>query len=98
MASQIKRRSQFCHPSEYIMAKFQTMPRIGTSGTNGVLKGRGASGCLRRITQTPAQTITNAKRVPMLVMWPTTDNGSRAENGATKAMNSRFDLHGVRNF
>ena len=33
-------------PSEYIMAKFHTMPRIGTRGTSGVLNGRTGVGVL----------------------------------------------------
>src|SRR5690348_12507240 len=98
MTSQIIRRNQFDSPSEYIIAKFQTTPRIGTTGTHGVRNGRAVSGCVRRITQTLAQTMTKANRVPMLVMCPTTDSGRKAEKGATKIMNSRFERHGVRNF
>src|SRR5271157_2201573 len=95
MISHTISRAQFDQPSEYIMAKFQTMPRIGTSG---VLNGRGASGFFTRITHTPAHTITNANRVPMLVMCPTMLRGRNAENGATKKKNSMLDRHGVLNF
>src|SRR5579863_3424846 len=98
ITSQTIRRNQLLHPSEYIMAKFQTMPRIGTSGTSGVRNGRGVSGCARRITQTPAHTMTKANRVPMLVISPTTESGRKAEKGDTKSMNKRFERHGVRNF
>src|SRR5471032_1109185 len=98
MASQTISRSQFDQPSEYIIAKFQTMPRMGTSGTSGVLNGRGASGFFTRITHTPAHTITNANSVPMLVIWPTMLSGRKAENGATKKKNSMFERHGVWNF
>src|SRR5947209_12994723 len=95
MRSQIISRSHFDQPSEYFMAKCQTMPRIGTSGTSGVRNGRGASGFFTRMTQTPLHTITNANSVPMLVMRPTMLNGRSAENGATKKKNSRFERHGV---
>src|SRR5580692_5760708 len=98
MTSQTIRRSQFDQPSEYISAKLTTMPRIGTTGTHGVLNGRGCSGCFQRITNTPAQTITKAKRVPMLVMRPTMLSGRKAENGATMKKNKMFDRHGVRYF
>ena len=33
----------------------------------------------------------------MLVMWPTTEIGAKAENRLTKTMNSRFERQGVRN-
>ena len=57
-----------------------------------------ARGCFTRITHTPAQTITKAKRVPMLVMRPTMLSGKRAENGATKRKKSMLERHGVWNF
>src|SRR5579885_141363 len=97
MTSQMISRSQLSIPSEYIIAKFQTIPRTGTQGTQGVRNGRGVSGCLRRITHTLAHTITNANSVPMLVMCPTTESGRKAENGDTNRQNSRFERHGVRN-
>ena len=43
------------------------MPRIGTTGTNGQRNGRSASGSIRRMISTAAQTITKANSVPMLV-------------------------------
>src|SRR5271157_5671453 len=98
MISHTISRAQFDQPSEYIMAKFHTMPRIGTSGTSGVLNGRGASGFFTRITHTPAHTITKANRVPMLVMCPTILKGRKAEKGATKKKNSMLERQGVLNF
>src|SRR6185503_2131113 len=97
MASQTINRSQFAGPSEYIMAKFQMMPRIGITGTHGVRNGRGVSGYVRRMIKTAAHTMTNANSVPILVMCPTTESGRKAENGVTKSMNSKFERHGVRN-
>src|SRR6266542_226473 len=91
-------RIQFDQPREYIIAKLKRIPRIGTRGTSGVLNGRFTSGFFTRITQTPAQTITNANNVPMLVMCPTMISGRNAEKGATKKKNSRFERHGVWNF
>src|SRR5271157_1920787 len=98
MTSQTISRSQLDQPSEYIMAKFQTMPRMGTSGTSGVLNGLAAPGFFTRITHTPAHTMTKANRVPMLVMCPTMLKGRKAEKGATKKKNSMLDRHGVLNF
>ena len=48
------------------------MPSTGNTGPNGTLNGRCASGRLTRSTSTAAQTTTNAKSVPMLVISPTT--------------------------
>src|SRR5579862_2611137 len=98
MASQMIRRSQFDRPREYISAKFTIIPSMGTRGTQGVRNGRAWPGFRTRMTHTPAQTMTNAKRVPMLVMRPTILSGSSAENGATKKKNSRFERQGVWNF
>src|SRR5579864_5711753 len=97
MTSHTISRNQFIAPREYIRAKFTIIPRIGTSGTHGVRKGRGICGLVRLITNTALQTMTNANRVPMLVMFPTTESGNSAENGATQTINSRFDRHGVWN-
>src|SRR5579863_8807130 len=98
MASQTISRSQFDPPSEYISAKLTIMPRIGTTGTQGVWNGRACPGFFTRITQTPAQTITKANNVPMLVIRPTMLSGRNAENGATKKKNSTFERHGVCSF
>ena len=70
---------------------------MGTSGTSGVRNGRGSSGCVLRMIMMPPQTSTKANSVPMLVMWPTTEIGGKAENRPTNTMNSRFERHGVRN-
>src|SRR5580692_6656674 len=93
--SHTNRRSQFDQPNEYISAKLTRIPKIGTSGTQGVRKGRAWPGFFKRITQTPAHTITNANNVPMLVIRPTRLRGRKAENGATKKKNSMFERHGV---
>ena len=81
-----------------IIKRQVTMPRIGTSGTNGVLNARGISGCLFRSTHTPMHTNIKAKSVPMLVISPTTLAGTKAANRLTNNMNSIFDFAGVRNF
>src|SRR5215471_15691009 len=95
--SQMIRRNQFIAPSEYIMEKLTIIPKAGMTGTQGVRKGRGTPGWVRRMIQTATQTMTNAKSVPILVMWPTTERGRKAERGATKNRNRRFERHGVRN-
>ena len=68
------------------------------SGTHGTRNGRGRSGCVLRIINTAAQTITNANSVPMLVMSPTTATGRNAPISATTPMKSIFDFHGVSHF
>jgi len=45
--------------------RHESTPRMGVTGTNGTRNGRAAPGFVLRITNTPAQTITKAKRVPM---------------------------------
>ncbi len=50
----------------------ETIPKIGTKGTNGVLNERGKLGCVLRNIIMPAHTSTNANKVPMLVISPTT--------------------------
>src|SRR5215472_12431992 len=97
MSSQTTKRSQLLRPREYIKAKLTSIPKIGTTGTQGVRNGRSCAGFFLRITQTPAHSITKANSVPMLVMRPTMLRGRNAENGAMKKKNSRFERHGVRN-
>ena len=64
--------------------KQNTMARIGTNGTRGVLNGRFRSGlCLRR-TITDADTIINAASVPMFTSSAISVMGKKAEiNPAT---------------
>ena len=42
------------------------IPRIGTSGTSGVLNGRGRSGRFIRSAETPAHAMTNAWLTPLV--------------------------------
>src|SRR4051812_24952474 len=72
------------------------MPRIGTTGTIGVLNWRGALGSRTRRIHTPAHTSTNANSVPIDVISPTMSSGRNAANTPTNTKNSRFDFHGVR--
>ena len=71
------------------------MPKIGTSGTRGVLKARGRSGIFFRITQMPAHTNIKANKVPMLVISPTTRAGINAAKRLTNIMNKKLLLTGV---
>ena len=77
---------------EKIIAEQMSIPRIGTSGTKGVVNGRTASGFFLRITQTPAHTITKANRVPMLVKSPATLPGTNAANRPTNTNKIMLDL------
>jgi hypothetical protein len=54
------------------------MPRMGTSGTSGVLKGRCRSGCRTRSTHTPAQTMVNASSVPIFTSSASRSMGRKA--------------------
>ncbi len=72
------------------------MPRIGTTGTNGVLNGRCKSGRRTRSTHTPAQTITNASSVPMLVISFKMPMGRMAGRKATKTPTTMDEIQGVR--
>ena len=95
-ASQMKRRTQVSVPSEYIMAKQTMMPKIGTRGTMGARYGLGASGSERRKNITPAHTITKANKVPMEVICPNLEIGTKPAKRLTNAMNNRLDRQGVR--
>ena len=98
MANQMINRSQVSPGKDTIIPKHDRMPRIGTKGTNGVLNARGRLGWVLRRTITPTHTKTNARRVPMLVISPTTRAGTKAANKLTKSINNKFDLLGVPNF
>src|ERR1043165_383807 len=58
------------------------MAPIGTSGTQGVRKGRGRFGSVRRRIRMPAATRINANKVPMFVNWT---SSSRFATEAAKA-------------
>ena len=96
-ASQIINLNQVSPGSENIINRQQTIPNIGIKGTNGVLKALGRSGCVLRKMIIPAHTNTNASKVPILVISPTTVAGTKAANKLTNTMNKRFDLEGVPN-
>ena len=96
MAIQMMSRSQVSHGKKAIITAQVRIPMMGTKGTHGVLKARGASGIECRIIHTPPHTITKANRVPMLVISPTTLIGTRAANKLTKIQKRIFDFQGVR--
>ena len=60
----------------------ETIPRIGTSGTNATLNGRCISGLRTRSTQTPPHTITNASSVPIETSSPSNPMGKNAATAA----------------
>jgi hypothetical protein len=98
MIIQIIKRNHVSPGKNTIINKQVKIPSIGTNGTNGVLKLRGALGMVLRITNTPIQTRINANSVPMLVISPTTLAGTNAANKLTKTMNSKLFFAGVLNF
>ena len=97
-ANQTIRRIQVSSGKPTIIPTQTKIPRIGTSGTSGVLNGRGASGIVLRITIIPIQTKTKANKVPILVISPTIRAGTKAANKPTKMKKRTFDFQGVLNF
>ena len=95
---QISAEISVSFPRDKIIPEQTTIPKIGTSGTNGVLNGLSAVGFLTRSTQMPAHTKTNANNVPKLVRSPAILPGTKPANNPTKIKRSAFDLKGVRNF
>ena len=81
-----------------IMPKQTITPSTGTSGTNGVLKARGASGFDFLKIMTPIHTSIKANSVPMLVISPTTRPGINAAKMLTNIMKKIFEREGVLNF
>src|ERR1035438_5930762 len=82
---------------EIIISEQTPIPRIGTNGTNGVLIGRTALGSLLRRIQIPAQTKTNASKVPIEVRSPAMLPGINPPKIPTNKKSMRLDLYGVRN-
>lgn len=80
-----------------IIAEQTIMPNMGTRGTRGVLKGLGKPGSLFRRMITPAQTSTNARRVPIEVRSPATLPGTKPANSPTKTKSMILLLYGVLN-
>src|ERR1017187_1449389 len=95
IANQTTSRIQVSEPRDAIIAKQTSTPRIGTRGTSGVRYGRGALGLVLRIQMMPMHTLTNASRVPMLVMCPSFEIGRKPENSETKTMKIMLQRHGV---
>lgn len=83
-------------PGKEMIIDAQTkIPRSGTIGTNGVLKGRTNVGFDFLKIITPAHTKINANKVPMLVKSPATLPGINAAKAPTNANKTQFDLKGV---
>src|SRR5580698_7595017 len=80
------------------ISKHTRMPAIGTNGANGVRKGRGSSGRVRRSTNTPMHTMMKANSVPKDVMWPSQLIGRKPEKTLTKIISVMLDRHGVCHF
>src|SRR5690349_6840175 len=97
MISHITRRSQVTPGKLYIHQREKAMPRVETTGTMGVLKGRGKSGLRRRSTHTPPETMANASKVPMFSISPSWLMGRDAAKKATKVPTLSVEIHGVRN-
>ena len=71
---------------------------MGTSGTSGVLNGRGRSGSLWRSTITETHTMTKAKSVPIFTILPMSSIGVTDPTIAAMLPARMVPFHGVRNF
>src|SRR5689334_4637659 len=97
MSNQMIRRYQLSAGSENISSRQVAIPKRGVSGISGTRKGRSACGYLRRMIKTAEQTITNAKRVPMLTNPERILSGNTAAKALTKTPVKMVDFQGVRN-
>ena len=70
--------------NDTIIAVQTNIPRIGTSGTNGVLNGLFNSGLLFRMIRIPKHTKMKANKVPKDVKSPATLPGTNAAKAPTK--------------
>ena len=84
IANQINSLNQVSQGIKHIIAKQTKIPKIGINGTKGTLNGRSALGSVFLKIKIPAQTITKANKVPILVISPTTFIGTNAANNAIK--------------
>ena len=75
-----------------IIKRQMQIPKTGITGTPGVLKARGASGCFFRMTKMPIETRMKAKSVPMLVNSPATCAGTKRVNVLTNSKNNKLLL------
>src|SRR5262249_51719637 len=72
MTIQTTSRTQVSNGSVIIRATAQSTPIGPVNQMAGALNGRSTSGCVIRITRTPAETTAKAKRVPIEVSPPAT--------------------------
>ena len=93
--SQASNLTQVSGGSEIIIEKQIKIPKIGNSGTHGLRKGRGSLGCVYRRAITPAQTITKANNVPMLVICPSLEIGKNPAKMLIKNIKIKLERHGV---
>jgi hypothetical protein len=92
IAIQMAKRIHVSRGSATIIDRQINIPAMGTNGTQGALKGRGVLGSLLRITNTPIHTNTNANKVPIDTISPTTLTGTNAANKLTNTAKNKFDL------
>jgi hypothetical protein len=79
---QTNSRIQVPNGKEAISAKQTRMPIMGTKGTHGVRKERGALGSLFRNSRMPVHTIMKANKVPMETISPSFPMGKSPANSA----------------
>ena len=86
MASHPNKRSQLVQPKPKIIAAQTKIPRMGTTGTQGVVNSLFKSGSVLRKTITEIHTKMKANKVPILVMSPTISPGTKPANAPTKSI------------
>ena len=93
---QMIKRHQVSASSEVIIAKHTRIPKIGNCGKYGQRYNLGRSGRVYRRIITPAQTMINAKSVPIEVILPSLEIGKNPAKKPVNTMKSKFERHGVR--
>ena len=91
-----RKRSHVTRGKLAISIRPETIPSIGTSGTRGTRNPLCASGLLSRQNPDPGQTITKAKRVPMLTRLLRSSMRMSPPSVATRPPVARVAIHGVR--
>src|SRR6266567_6549084 len=97
MANQTSKRRQVVHGRAAISASAESAPAGATNQTQGVVNLRGRLGSRTRRTKIPAETITNASKVPIEQRLPASRTVKTAEKKATPRPVTIDVIHGVRN-
>src|SRR6267142_576823 len=95
MANQTSKRRHVGHGRAAISASAESAPAGATNQTQGVVNLRGRLGSRRRKTKIPAETMTNASKVPIEQRLPASRTVNTAEKKATPKPVIMEVIHGV---